>query len=125
MNRATYSAWLAILIAAYIILTATIERPPGAEVAVAFLTVPRLHDIGRSGWWLLTLLAGEFLAVAIGWQGGEHGILLAGGLFAFFALMVLVVIALIPGEPEANKWGEPPSPGFEFFSAKRRATNSD
>jgi uncharacterized membrane protein YhaH (DUF805 family) len=114
MNRTSYGIALVALIVAYIVLVNTVKRPPGAEAIVAFIAVPRLHDIGRSGWWLLPLFGGEFLAVAIGWSGGVEGILLAGGMYVLFCLVLLTVLAFIPGQSTANNWGEPPGPGVRF-----------
>jgi uncharacterized membrane protein YhaH (DUF805 family) len=115
MNRLTYSVLLATLVAVYAIMLNIMERPAGAvEVIAAFLVVPRLHDIGRSGWWFLVLVAGEFIAIAIGWQGGTEGILLAGGIYVLVALVVLTLLAFIPGEPCENRWGLPPEFGFHM-----------
>ncbi|MES2186650.1 MAG: DUF805 domain-containing protein [Pseudomonadota bacterium] len=47
--------------------------------------VRRMHDVGRSGWWLL-----------LG--------------FIPLANFVLLYWAVQPGEPAANAWGEPPLP---------------
>ena len=115
MNRTTYAVYLAGFVIVYTILVSTMTRPPAlAEVLVALIGIPRLHDIGRSGWWLVVLLAGEFVAIAIGWPGGEDGILIAAGLYFFFGLLVLVVLGFIPGQSDANRWGEPPPPGFRW-----------
>ena len=48
--------------------------------------IRRLHDVGRSGWWLLLAL-----------------IPLVGD------ILLLVWLAL-PGEPGPNRWGPPPAP---------------
>ena len=118
MNRATFALLLTALVFAYVVMVNTMERVPGAEALVALIAIPRLHDIGRSGWWLLTLFAGEIAAVAIGWQGGTEGILIAGGLYVLFALLVLIVLAAIPGEREPNRWGDPPPGGINFQRPK-------
>lgn len=55
---------------------------PGVAVAVR-----RLHDVGRSGWWLLIAL-----------------IPLVGAI-------VLVVFFVIEGQPHSNNWGENPKIG--------------
>ena len=47
------------------------------------LGIRRLHDIGRSGWWLLIVLTG-------------------------IGVIVLIVWACRSGENEANAWGPPP-----------------
>ena len=48
------------------------------------VTVRRLHDTGRSGWWLLI--------VFIPFIGG----------------LILFVFMLLDSQPESNKWGAPP-----------------
>jgi uncharacterized membrane protein YhaH (DUF805 family) len=119
MNRASYGVFLALLVVAYIVMVNTMKRPPGAEVVVGLIAVPRLHDVGRSGWWLLPLFAGEFLAVAIGWSGGADGILLAGGIYVLLCLFLLIVLGFVPGQPSANRWGEPPLPGVHLNGSGR------
>ena len=117
MNRTTYGVLLAGLILVYLVLVNTMKRPPGAEVIVALIAVPRLHDIGRSGWWMLCLLLGEVVAVTIGWPGGAEGILFAGGLYVLFCLALLVLLGFIPGQGIANRWGEPPLAGVHLGKA--------
>jgi uncharacterized membrane protein YhaH (DUF805 family) len=114
MNRATYGVLLAGLVVAYVVLVNTMKHPPGAELVVAIIAVPRLHDVGRSGWWLLILFVGELVAVGIGWPGGAEGILIAGGFYVLLCLALLVVLGFIPGQRTANSWGEPPVRGFHF-----------
>jgi uncharacterized membrane protein YhaH (DUF805 family) len=107
MNRLTYAILLAFLVVLVTTLLQFTDRPGPTEVLAAFIVVPRLHDIGRSGWWYLVLIVGEFAALAAGWQGGTNGILVAGGIYAIFALSVLVILAFIPGERRENRWGVP------------------
>lgn len=121
MNRATYAFLLGALAVAYVVMVNTMKRPPGAEVFVAVIAVPRLHDVGRSGWWLLLLLAGEFIAIAIGWSAGVDGIMLAGGIYVLLAFLLLVALAFVPGDPGPNRWGDPPMPGVRLGRPKRSA----
>src|SRR5438445_8489506 len=87
INRVTYAVYLAIFVIAYAAMVIAMKRPPAlAEALVAFVAIPRLHDIGRSGWWLLILLGAELAAIAIGWRSGEDGILLGGGLVVLAAM---------------------------------------
>ena len=95
-NRVTYAVYLAIFVIAYAVMVIAMKRPPAlAEVLVAFVAIPRLHDIGRSGWWLLILLGAELGAIAIGWRGGVDGVLLASGLVVFAALGALIVSTVL------------------------------
>lgn len=54
------------------------------------VTVRRLHDIGRTGWWLLILLV------------------------PFIGPVVMLVFALIPGEAGANRFGPNPLPAAQM-----------
>ncbi len=46
----------------------------------------RLHDTNRSGWWILI------------------------GLIPLIGAIILLVFALLPSDPEANRYGELPEP---------------
>lgn len=119
MNRATFGLMLALLVVASAVMINTMKRPPGAEVILLFLLVPRLHDIGWSGWWALLLLVGEFGAIAFGsFAGGADGILIAVGLFVIATVVCLILLSFIPGQPETNRWGDPLPPGIHWKRPK-------
>ncbi len=67
------------------------------------LVVMRLHDLNRSGWWLLALLALPGLA------GAKQSPVLLGLLSGLFWL-ALFVISVWPGEDDDNDFGPPCSP---------------
>jgi uncharacterized membrane protein YhaH (DUF805 family) len=121
MNRLTYLVWFAVFVIVVTILLQFTDRPGPTEVLAALIVVPRLHDIGRSGWWYLVLIFAEAVALAIGWQSGVDGILIAGGIFVMIALAVLMILGFIPGEPRENRWGVPPDFGFHFRRDTREA----
>lgn len=85
-----------------------------AELAVSLLVllptisvgVRRLHDTGRSGWWTMLIYLPWLATLAADGKPelviAAAGALVAGGL-GWIALM------LLPGEPGANRFGEPPS----------------
>src|SRR5271165_3491174 len=52
------------------------------------ICIRRLHDVGTSGWFAL--------------------------LFIIFNGIMAIVLSLIPGQKEANKYGKPPKPGIYF-----------
>ncbi len=78
------------------------------------LHVRRLHDRGRSGWWLLLLAALQTLAGAAGSAMGASG---PAPLWASCAVEIAssavavagMALLLGPGEPAANRWGPAPA----------------
>jgi uncharacterized membrane protein YhaH (DUF805 family) len=64
----------------------------------------RLHDAGRTGWWLMVL----YLPY-LGWTAAEKGsqmeMLSLGGIVVGF--ITLVILLVLPGDPEANSFGPP------------------
>ena len=93
----------------------------------------RLHDMGRSGWlqavpwavWVVAMVIGLAVGGAsmmAGWAGGAHSsnAMMMGAAGGFGLMMVLVSLAMLvflgfllwvgltPGQPEANKYGDPP-----------------
>jgi uncharacterized membrane protein YhaH (DUF805 family) len=83
--------------------------------ALVFICVPRLHDIGRSGWWVAAPLA-------LGYVGGLAAALLLPSETAKTVIgsippiipLLFVWLGVMPGDPEANGFGDPPPPGLQF-----------
>lgn len=118
-NRSTYGVLLAIFVAVVAVLVSVSSKPGPTEVIAAFIVIPRLHDIGRSGWWYVAIVMVEIAMVVGGFQlGGIEGGQMAAGIFAILALLGLMLLALIPGQPMANRWGYPPDPGISFKRPK-------
>ena len=112
-NRITYAVHLAIFVAMVVVLLNIWGKPGPTEVIAAFIVIPRLHDIGRSGWWYAPLVVGEILVAVLGYNlGGLDGVLIAAGIYMLLVLALLAVLALIPGQPFPNRWGNPPPPGI-------------
>lgn len=116
MNRATY--WLTIGLIAILYLAFNLMG--GKHVAVSegvliVICVPRLHDIGKSGWW-----AGAFFLLEIAVAVAAFSALSLDAAKAVLGLFVLVLVGFlvwlgsIPGQPEPNHFGEPPAPGIQF-----------
>jgi len=97
-GRAEYWWWWAALVATFIAIGMLTSFVGAAGYVVAALVTPatfipnlavtvrRLHDTGRSGWWVLVVLV-----PAIG-------------------ALILLVLLLFEGEQGPNRWGTPPSP---------------
>lgn len=97
------------------------------------VSVRRLHDIGRSGWWILIGVVPAFVAAVIGVMtvglaflvgGGEPAAILAAiGALALPVLLaiaggiVLLVFSLLPSQPTDNKYGPAPVPASSAGSA--------
>jgi uncharacterized membrane protein YhaH (DUF805 family) len=121
INRATYWLLLGSFAAFYIIISMIGVRPPRiGEGLLIFLCVPRLHDLGKSGWWVVIPLALELGAVivAIAAFSAEDAYVLLGGAVLVFAGFI-VVLGLIPGQPQANRFGEPPKSIFAFRERRK------
>ena len=77
--------------------------------------VRRLHDMGRSGWWML-FYAGLFLQwianAVMGFSGeaSEETVLLSGivGIVALVCLIVLIVFMVRKSQPGDNRYGPDP-----------------
>ncbi len=117
MNRATYWAIFVPVVVLYGLLLTFAEHPPGiAEGIIIVLGVPRLHDLGASGWWMaapigieIAALVGAAILLPIG------DILIVAGVIVLGMTVMMIVLGLIPGQPGANAYGEPPASGVAFI----------
>ncbi len=65
----------------------------------------RLHDSGRSGWWMMMLYI-PYLGWSIAKDIPTAETLSLGGVLVGF--LALTILFLLPGDPSANMFGEPP-----------------
>lgn len=86
------------------------------------VTIRRLHDIGKSGWWYIGLLLIGFLwsmavgiMVGISAVTGSQGFSPVGGILFGVCLVVMLVLAVVmivwlckPSQPGENKYGQEP-----------------
>ncbi|WP_298918845.1 DUF805 domain-containing protein [uncultured Algimonas sp.] len=78
----------------------------------------RLHDIGKSGWWillpyatLLWLLAGV-ITLGIEGEGSTAAIVAVSGMLCFFGSLIYVLVLLVrDSDPHENRYG--PSPKYD------------
>jgi len=82
---------------------------------LVLMCVPRLHDLGKSGWWVAIPIGIELIAigVAIAVFSPEGAYIVFGTVFLAIAGFI-VVLGLIPGQPHANRFGDPPKSPFAF-----------
>jgi uncharacterized membrane protein YhaH (DUF805 family) len=113
-NRATYWMLLAALIVIYAVLNAISSKQVAvSEGVLIVLCIPRLHDIGRSGWWAGGVFLLEIGIALIGFTTlplQEATIIM--GAFVLLIAALLVWLGTIPGEPGPNRYGDPPRPGL-------------
>jgi uncharacterized membrane protein YhaH (DUF805 family) len=117
MNRAMYGLLLGILLLVHVTLSVLGSKSVSvSEVILVFLAVPRLHDIGKSGWFVLVGLAVEVAGIVI---GSSLPLEQAQSVFALTSLVIaglMIWLGVIPGSPDPNHWGEPPEPGLSRTS---------
>lgn len=74
------------------------------------VTVRRLHDTNKSGWWLLfpygTMFIGRAVNNATAFSlGVSANLFLAVGILMLIFFIILLVFMLLPGNPGNNKYG--------------------
>ena len=81
------------------------------------VTIRRLHDINRSGWWLMTIVVCFAIFTAIAIQssiGGsdpeaDNPVLFYGSLILIgLAVLGMMVFMILPGTKGANRYGADP-----------------
>jgi uncharacterized membrane protein YhaH (DUF805 family) len=115
-NRATY--WLVVGIMAMLMVVVGVIAPGSAhisELALIFLAIPRLHDIGRKGWWVLAALGLEIGLMFV--PTSSFSVL--GGSIAFVIFALVALLGAIPGNVGPNRFGDPPPPGLHFYRRPR------
>jgi uncharacterized membrane protein YhaH (DUF805 family) len=118
INRQTYFTGLVIVAALWAASVALQIKIPGEAIALV-IAVPRLHDIGRSGWWaggaimieLVLMTAGiAFIATTNAETMASLAII---GLVIFY-WAALIWLGCMHGQPNANQYGDPPPPSVSF-----------
>jgi len=117
INRALYWGLIAVLVVLYGIVAALGLPPRVSEVVLVIVGVPRLHDLGKTGWWMLLLVPWEAAQIATLWLAPETSILALGGL-NLLGLAALIGLGVARGQRVANRFGEPPGPGLGIKRAE-------
>jgi uncharacterized membrane protein YhaH (DUF805 family) len=87
--------------------------PPVGEAAgavvVTYAQIRRLHDLGRTGWWVVLILAAQTAAAVGLFAAGlsESTILLVGT--PLTVLAPILALGMLPGQPHEKRYG--PAPG--------------
>ena len=87
-----------------------------SEVVLIFICVPRLHDIGLTGWiaggvFLLEIVTAIAAVAVLGLEAGR----VALGLFVITLAGLLILLGALRGQKGSNRFGPPPRPGLRFW----------
>ncbi len=117
MNRAQYWLCLAVVVALYAALLAipSTRHPAISEVVLVLVCVPRLHDIGLTGWITAIPLAIELVTVITAiFLFPMQTALMAMGVVVILFAGLLAVLGALPGQKAGNRFGPAPRPGLRF-----------
>lgn len=105
-NRNEYWLWAAPNLVIGLALAAVVS-PLFAYVQSVIFTciwIRRLHDLGRTGWWVAAIN----VAVNLVTLGGQlSGAALVTGLGALLYVGAVAVMGIVPGQPRENEYGPP------------------
>lgn len=117
MNRATYWACLAMVVAWALFAALILEKKSGyvSEVIIACICVGRIHDVGKSGW----IVGGILVAYVIGalllvFNLDEDTAFVTLGVINIVITGLLILLGVLRGENGANRYGEQPDFGINF-----------
>jgi uncharacterized membrane protein YhaH (DUF805 family) len=120
-NRATYWAGMATLAVVYTLAWMFLGPTPVHDIVLVFMAVPRLHDLGRSGWWVVPVLAIEWVgAFVLAAALSPEVFPIAAGLIAIAVFGALAVLGALPGQRDANRFGAPPRRGIQLTATKAK-----
>jgi uncharacterized membrane protein YhaH (DUF805 family) len=109
VGRAPYFCVLTLATAIFAAAWIYYAARPQIAVVVILSAIPRLHDIGRSGWWAVGLFIAGAHVESLFSTGPEifPGSNLIAIILAVLLAVALVVLGALPGQPGANKFGAP------------------
>ncbi|MET4683127.1 DUF805 domain-containing protein [Brevundimonas faecalis] len=114
INRATYWLFIALIMAFAFVISFFNAAGGGTWVVVAMAYIMRLHDLGRTGKWVLLVFAVQFAAgiAVIFADASLHQI--GFGLVTLASLAFTIWLGSIKGQPHANLYGQAPGPGIRM-----------
>lgn len=111
-GRTDFLIMLAVLALVYFAVSwAEAKSMPWAMligVAIGGVFPFRLHDLGASGWWA-TLPGGASLSCSVALR---HEFLIFAALAGALFVGITIGLAILPGQPGANRFGPPPGRFF-------------
>jgi uncharacterized membrane protein YhaH (DUF805 family) len=110
VNRAWYWLGFALIFA----VLSTINMLSIGQAALVFICIPRLHDIGRSGWWVAAPLTLEIGGLAAALLLPDETSKTVIGSIPPIILLLFAWLGVVPGDIDANGFGDPPLPGLQF-----------
>jgi uncharacterized membrane protein YhaH (DUF805 family) len=115
MNRVRYWLALAAIAAVY---AAFVALPHSGNISISegvlvALAIPRLHDLGLSGWIAAGAFGVEIVCAILVFVALPVGLAAeAMGVVALVIAALLVTLGSIPGQKAENRFGAPPRPGI-------------
>ena len=122
-NRATYWVWLLGFMALIVLANLIHTNIPLGEVLILLIGVPRLHDVGRSGWWAAGVLISWEIVTFVSLVAPQLNVV--SGLLAILLLALVGLLGAWPGTPGPNKFGNPPRRGVANLFAGRPTPEQD
>jgi uncharacterized membrane protein YhaH (DUF805 family) len=112
MGRRRYWAWVGAVIVGSTVLAAATRAQAGGLATATWLCagVPRLHDLGRSGWWAAGVLAFIAGALAAATLVGPLMVAAMSYLSVLLELALVIWLGLADPDPCENRWGRPLDP---------------
>jgi uncharacterized membrane protein YhaH (DUF805 family) len=114
-NRVSYLAYLAIFVASLFVIRLFDAKYSLSEALIIGIAIPRLHDLGRSGWWAVVAFVFELAGVI----GAFVFLPFASarvmvGIIVVVLFVLATVLGFIPGQRVENRFGPPPGPGVAW-----------
>lgn len=123
INRASYFLAFIVIVVGYGLMMKLLPRPPHiAELLLALIAIPRLHDIGRKArWWVIGAVAAEIVLVfgTLYFLPLRTVLAIAGG-YALLVLAAMILLGARKGDGGANAFGDAPPPGLSFRILTRK-----
>lgn len=106
MGRRRYWTWTALILVGSVVLAGLGRATVGVLATILWLCVaiPRLHDIGRSGWWATGVLVFIGSAVAAATTVGPLMVACMAFLGVVLELVLIVWLGVAEPEPGHNRW---------------------